>query len=359
MTAGTGGAVRRAAAVVAAVLTVTVTVAACGAAADPVGPAKVLRLGFFPNLTHATALVGLARGFYARRLGATALRTQTFNAGPGAVEALFSGDLDAAYLGPGPALNAWAQSHGQAIRIVAGATSGGASLVVRPGITSPQDLRGSQIATPQLGNTQDVALRAWLRDHRLRPSTAESAGDVSVEPTDNATTLVLFRSGRLDGAWVPEPWASRLVLEGGGHVLVNERSLWPAGKFVTTTLVVRTEFLTRHPQTVRALLVGQLDANAWIAAHPDQAPATANAELSRVGGARLSDPVLHRAFGQFTTTNDPLAATLRASAAHAVAAGLLKPVDPHGIYDLRLLRQVLTARHLPAPDDAGLGRDAP
>lgn len=375
MTAGTSGAARgfRVAQVagvarvvrVAVVATVAVVLAsvlaACGIGnADPggpAGPAKVLRLGFFPNLTHATALVGLARGFYTHRLGATELRTQIFNAGPGAVEALFSGGLDVAYLGPSPAINAWAQSDGQAIRIVAGATSGGASLVVRPGLSSPKDLRGKQIATPELGNTQDVALRAWLRAHHLRPSTASSPGDVSVEPTDNATILSLFRSGRLDGAWVPEPWASRLVLDGGGHVLVDERTLWPGGKFVTTTLVVRTEFLRRHAQTVRALLAGQVDTNAWIAEHPGQARSTANTELDRVGGRKLSERVLDRAFDRLSTTNDPLAATLRTSAEHAVDAGYLAPVDLRGIYDLRPLRRVLTARHLPVPDDAGLGKD--
>lgn len=339
--------------VVAVLVSVTV---ACGRAdTGPPGPATALRLGVFPNLTHATALVGLARGFYAHRLGTTRLRTQVFDAGPAAVEALFSEDLDAAYLGPSPAVNAWAQSHGQAIRIVAGATSGGASLVVRAGITRPSDLRGAHLGTPQLGNTQDVALRAWLTDHDLRPSSAASRGDVQVEPTDNATTLALFSSGRLDGAWVPEPWASRLVVQGGGHVLVDERSLWPDGQFVTANLVVRTDFLRRHRQTVRALLEGQVDANAWIAAHPSEVPDILDGELVHLGGRRLPGAVVDRALRQLTTTNDPLAATLRTSAEHAVAAGLLDPVDLHGIYDLGPLRAVLAARHLPTVSDAGLG----
>lgn len=335
----------------------TAALAACGGGGDDTaGPARTLRLGYFPNITHATPLVGVARGFYKQRLGNTTLATQRFNAGPSAIEALFAGDIDATYVGPNPAINAWAKSKGAAIRIIAGATSGGAALVVRPGIAAPADLRGKHIATPQLGNTQDVALRAWLRDHGLTASSATSKGDVDVEPTDNATTLQLFRSDRLDGAWVPEPWASRLVVDGGGTVLVDERSLWPGGKFVTTQLIVRTDFLNRHRETVRALLEGQVDTNAWIAEHPDEAKQTINSELSRLTSEPLSKPVLDRAFAQISVTNDPLAASLKTSAEHAVRAGLLEPVDLEGIYDLDLLNSVLTARHLPTVDAAGMGR---
>lgn len=331
--------------------------AACGGGDDePAGPAKELRLGYFPNVTHATAVVGVSQGYFSKRLGKTTLRTQTFNAGPAAMEALFAGDLDATYVGPNPAINAWVKSRGEALRIIAGATSGGASLVVREGITSPDDLRGKHIGSPQLGNTQDVALRAWLKDHGLTPSSASTDGDVSVEPTENATALQLFQSGRLDGAWVPEPWASRLVLEGKGHVLVDERSLWPGGKFVTTHLVVRTEFLNRHPESVRALLEGQVDTNEWIAAHPTEARSTVNSELKKLTGKELPAPVLDRAFDQLTITNDPVAASLKTSAEHAVEVGLLKPLDLKGIYDLGPLRKVLAERKLATVDDAGLGR---
>jgi NitT/TauT family transport system substrate-binding protein len=180
---------------------------------------------------------------------------------------------------------------------------------------------------------------------------------VSVEPTDNATTLQLFQQGKLDGAWAPEPWASRLVLDGGGTVLVDERTLWPGGRFVTTNLIVRTGFLDQHPQTVRALLQGQLDTNAWISTHQAAARATVNAELKRITGKALKDKVIDRAWSQIAVTNDPLAGSLKTSADHAVAAGLLEPVDLKGIYDLRLLRAVLAAAGGHGPvDDAGLGR---
>jgi len=341
-----------------ALLVTGLGLAACGGSGGdnaPAGPAAELRLGYFPNLTHATPLVGVAKGLFAKALGSTKLSVQTFNAGPAEMEALINGDLDAAYVGPSPAINAYAKSKGQALRIVAGASSGGASLVVRPNINSAADLRGKTIASPQLGNTQDVALRTWLRSQGLTPSSATEQGDVDVAPTDNATALQLFQDGRLDGAWVPEPYASRLVLDGGGKVLVDEKSLWPGGRFVTTHLVVRTDFLTKHPQTVRALLNGQLDTNDWIAKNTDAAKTVINDELKRLTQKALKPAVLDRAFGELEITNDPLAATLRESADHAITAGLLTKVDLKGIYDLRLLNEALSARKLPAVSDAGLG----
>ena len=336
----------------------TLGLAACGSSDDsggPAGPATELRLGYFPNLTHATALVGVAKGYFATALGNTKLSVQTFNAGPAEMEALTAGDLDAAYVGPNPAINTYVKTHGEVLRIVAGASSGGASLVVRPGINSAADLRGKRIASPQLANTQDVALRTWLRSNGLTPSSATEKGDVEVEPTENATSLQLFQAGRLDGAWVPEPYASRMVLDGGGTVLVNEKSLWPGGRFVTTHLVVRTAFLKQHPESVRALIEGQLNANDWIARNTDAAKQVINDELKRLTQKSLKPAVLDRAFGELTVTNDPLATTLQASADHAVAAGLLTKPDLKGIYDLGPLNQALSARKQPSVSDAGLG----
>jgi sulfonate transport system substrate-binding protein len=346
----------------AAALAVAGGLAACGdagstpaAGASP-GTAAKVRLGYFPNVTHATPVVGVAKGFYTKRLGSTALETQTFNAGPAEVEALFGGGLDAGYLGPNPAINAWAKSHGE-VRIIAGATSGGAALVVQPGIDSVADLKGKRLATPQLGNTQDVALRAWLKANGLTPSSQSEPGDVQVEPSDNATTLQLFQDKKIDGGWVPEPWASRLVLDGGGKVLLDEKTLWPGGRFVTTHLIVRTEFLDKFPQTVKALLEGQVDSVDWIAKNTVDAKSTVNTEIKRITGKALKDPVLDRAWSNIEITNDPVASSLKKSAADAVAAGLLKAVDLTGIYDLKLLSEVLAARGQAAVDDAGLGKD--
>jgi NitT/TauT family transport system substrate-binding protein len=299
-------------------------------------------------------VVGVGKDFFTKRLGSTKLETQTFNAGPAEIEAMLGGDLDAGYIGPSPAINAYVKTKGEGIRIIAGATSGGASLVVQPGINSAADLKGKRIATPQLGNTQDVALRAWLKARGLTPSAQGVTGDVQVEPTDNATTLQLFQDKKLDGAWVPEPWASRLVLDGKGKVLVDEKTLWPGGKFVTTNLIVRTEFLKKYPATVRALIEGQLDTDDWIAKNPDEAKATINAELKRITSKGLAAAVLDRAFANIEVTTDPLASSIKTEADNAVSAGLLDKPELKGIYDLTILRAALEARGGSTVDDAGL-----
>lgn len=316
----------------------------------------VLRLGYFANLTHATPLVAEERGTFEARVGG-GVETQVFNAGPAAIEALFAGSIDATYIGPNPAINAFSKSKGKALRIVAGATSGGAQLVVQPGIATPSDLRGTTLATPQLGNTQDVALRDWLQRTAGLKTDPQRGGDVTIAPTDNATTLQLFKDRKIDGAWLPEPWASRLVIEGGGSVLVDERDLWPDGQFVTTHLVVAATFLAEHPDVVKRLLEAHAETTAWINAHPDEAKEVVNDALERLTQKRLSEPVLDRAFDQLTITNDPVAPTLERSAKHAVGAGLLGDVVLHGIYDLRLLNQVLAATGAEPVTAAGLGDD--
>ncbi|RXZ37367.1 ABC transporter substrate-binding protein, partial [Agromyces binzhouensis] len=172
------------------------------------------------------------------------------------------------------------------------------------------DLRGATLATPQLGNTQDVALRTWLADHGLE-SSPTGAGDVDIVPTDNARTLQLFAAGALDGAWLPEPWASRLVLEAGASVLVDEAELWPDGEYPTTLLVVRTEYLEDHPDAVAALVAGHAASVDWIGTHPDEVPELVNARLRADAGAPLPDAVLDRALAHVDPTVDPFAATLR------------------------------------------------
>ena len=201
-----------------------------------------------------------------------------------------------------------------------------------------------------------MALRAWLKENGLTPSGQGTEGDVQVEPSENATTLQLFQDKKIDGAWVPEPWASRLVLDGGGKVLVDEKTLWPAGKFVTTHLIVRTDFLEKYPATVKALIEGQVDTDEWIAKNSDEAKRTANAEIKRITTKALAPEVLDRAWKNIEITTDPVAASLKKSADDAVAAGLLDEVDLKGIYDLTLLREVLAARGGGKVDDAGLAR---
>jgi NitT/TauT family transport system substrate-binding protein len=313
------------------------------------GEPVTLRLGFFPNVTHATALVGVEQGIFAEKLGPNVtLETQAFNAGPAAIEALFAGAIDATYLGPNPAINGYVKSRGDALRIVSGATSGGAFLMVRPGIASAADLKGRKLATPQLGNTQDVALRSWLDQQGLRADTS-GGGDVSILPQENAQTLDAFKTGAIDGAWVPEPWATRLIQEGGAKVLVDERDLWPDGEYVTTHLIVAKEFLDDHPDVVKRLLEGQVAANEVVNTQAEEAQRATNDQIEQLTGKRVKDEVITAAWANLSFTNDPVATSLRASADAAVSIGLLDldGVDLTGIYDLDLLNEVLGAAGQP------------
>jgi NitT/TauT family transport system substrate-binding protein len=324
-------------------------------AAEPV----TLRLGYFPNVTHAPAIIGVDGGAFAQALGnGVELETSNFNAGGEAIEALLSGAIDATFIGPNPAINGFAQSDGEALRIVAGTTSGGASLVVAEGIDSPDDLAGATLASPALGNTQDVALRSWLADNGHVTDTA-GGGDVHVVNVENADALTQFQSGELDGAWVPEPWATRLVLEGGGHVLVDERDLWPDGEFVTTHLIVATGYLEEHPDVVTGLLDGLVDAIDTIDADPAAAQTETNDGIEAITASRLADETIANAFEHLSFTVDPIASSLQGSAADAAALGLLDDVDLTGIYDLTLLNAVLAERGLEPVSDALTPAPAP
>jgi len=315
-------------------------VAACGGD-ETAGEATTLRLGCFPNVTHAPALVGIQEGMFAEALGPDVeLELSYFNAGPEAVESLFGEALDATFIGPNPAINAYAQSDGEAIRIIAGSTSGGAFLVVRPGIESVEDLAGTTLATPQLGNTQDVALRAWLIERGLSADTA-GGGDVSIVPQSNADTLRAFQAGDIDGAWVPEPWATRLIQEGGGAILIDERDLWPDGLYVTTHLIVRAEFLEQNPTLIKHLLEGYLEALRFVNENPAEAQTVTNDAIEAITGARLPDQVIAGAWENLTFTWDPIASSLQESADDAVEVDLLDPVDLSGIYALEILNRLL------------------
>jgi NitT/TauT family transport system substrate-binding protein len=323
--------------------------AAGGATTTPAPLTGTVRLGFFPNVTHAPALVGVAEGFFSGALGPDVqLDTFTFNAGTEAIEALFGGSLDITFIGPNPAINGFAKSDGKGLRIIAGSTSGGAFLVTRPEITSAEQLRGTTLATPSLGNTQDVALRAWLADNGLQTS-PDGGGDVTILPQSNAATLESFVNGDIDGAWVPEPWATRLVEEGGGKVLVDERTLWPQtdGEYVTTHVIVRTEFLEEQPQLVRAFLQGLIEAQQFIADDRATAESDVIAQIASITGQDPDPAVVTASFDNLTFTLDPIAASLQGSAEQAQEVGLLDEVDLTGIYDLSILNDLLRERGQP------------
>ncbi|MFJ9715595.1 aliphatic sulfonate ABC transporter substrate-binding protein [Streptomyces sp. NPDC101213] len=325
------------------------------AGAEKIDGLDSVKIGYFGNLTHGTALVGVNKGYFQKALGATEASYQVFNAGPSEIEALNSGSIDIGWIGPSPAINGYTRSAGKNLRIVGGSASGGVKLVVNPAeIKSVADVKGKRIATPQLGNTQDVALLNWISEQGWKVDAESGKGDVSVVRTDNKVTPDAYRSGSVDGAWVPEPTASKLVAE-GAKVLLDESDLWPDKKFVITNIIVSQKFLAEHPKAVAAVLKASVDVNKYINAHPDEAKAAANAQLKADSGKALPAKVLDPAWKSIRFTDDPLAATLNSEARHAVEAGLLEDPLLDGIYDLAPLNEVLRAAGEPPVDDAGLG----
>jgi NitT/TauT family transport system substrate-binding protein len=315
------------------------------AAAAPV----TLRLGFLTNITHASALVGIKEGFFTKDLGSgVTLKLEPFSTGTLEATALLAGQLDAAYLGPNPAIKAWQTSGGKLIKIISGAASGGAELVVKKSITSAAQLKGQKLATPSLGNTQDVALRYWLKQHHLTTSPT-GGGDVPITPiTPNSDAVLAFQSGQIAGGWEPAPYDTEMV-QLGGHVLVNEATLWPKGQFVTTNLAVTQAFLAAHPAAVNGLLSGQIEANNFINKDRAAAETAANAELTSILDKGLKPAILAAAFKQITFTDDPIASSLLTDAKHAVAVGLLTPISNlQAIYDLGPLNKLLQAAGEPA-----------
>jgi NitT/TauT family transport system substrate-binding protein len=315
-----------------------------------------LRLGYFANVTHAPALVGLEEGIFADALPGVEITTQVFNAGPAAIEALTAGAIDATYIGPNPSINTFIQSGGESARVIAGATTGGAALVVRDGIDDPSDLEGTTLATPQLGNTQDVALRTWLADEGFETTTT-GEGDVTITPTENAQTLQLFQDGQIDGAWLPEPWVSRLIIDAGAHVLVDEADLWEDGEFPTTVLLVRADFLDEHPDVVEDLLRGHVAAVEWLADNPDDAAGVINAAIEKETGKPLSDEVISRSLEHVVFSFDPHADTFETLVENGLAAGTQKEGSIDGLFDLTLLNAILSADGADTVSAAGLGED--
>src|SRR6516225_1424014 len=295
-----------------------------------------VRLGLLSNITHASALIALKNGYFTKALGsAGTVKATAFSSGTEETTAILAGQLDAAYVGPNPAINAWQKSGGKAIKIVSGAATGGASIVVKKGITSAAQLKGKSLATPSLGNTQDVALRYWLKQNGVTTTTT-GGGDAFIKPTKpNSAAVLQFKSGQIAGGSEPAPYDIQMVQD-GGTVLLSEPG-------VTTLLVVTQSFLSAHPAIVADLVKAQVQANAFIKSNPAQAQADANAELATYTGKPLSASLVAASFKEITFTNDPDAASLKTDADQAVSLGLLKPVDLTGIYDLGPLNQVLAA----------------
>jgi NitT/TauT family transport system substrate-binding protein len=302
-----------------------------------------IRVGFFPNLTHAQALVGLARGDFQQALAPLRVVPRPLNAGPLAMEALFAGELDLVYVGSGPAINAFVRSGGQALRVVGGVSSGGAAFVVRgdSGIASAADLAGRTLATPAIGNTQDISLRTFLRENGLAPR--EKGGKVRLVPMNNPEIISLMRRGDVQGAWVPEPWVTRLVHEAGGRLLIDERDLWPRGRFASAVLVASRSLLGERPDVVRRFLRAHVEVTRWIEANPEEARRQVNEELSRLLGQPLPAKILAEAFTRLEVTYDPVEDTLLRAAERAYQLGFLGShrIDMGELLELALLHDVL------------------
>ena len=326
-------------------------VVAVGVCVTPGFGQTVVRVGAFPNITHPQAMVGKNEGWFEKALGNNVkIEWKSFNAGPSAIEALFAGALDITYIGPNPAITGYVRSQGEALRVVAGATSGGAALVVRndSGIQKPEDFHGKRVASPQMGNTQDVALRAWLKAHGMK--SADKGGDVMVMPMANPDQLTLFQKKELDAAWAPEPWATRLIKEGNGRLFLDERDLWPKGQFVTAHIIVSTKFLREHPDVVKNFIRAHVELTDWINGHLPEAKKMLNAQIQKETGKALSPALLDEAFGRLQVTYDPLRSSLLNSAHSAFEAGFLGKTMPDlsSLYDLSLLNQVLAEKKLKA-----------
>lgn len=313
--------------------------------------AREVRLGHFPNLTHAQAVYARATGQFEQKLGVP-VKWSSFNAGPTAIEALFGDAIDAAFVGPNPAINGFIKSRGEKFVIVAGAASGGAGLIVRKdaGIQTEKDFNDKIIATPQLGNTQDVAAREWFtqRGYRFK----EKGGSLTLLPLSNPDQLLMFQKKEIHGAWTIEPWLARLEVEGGGELFLDEKTLWPGGRYVTTHLVVRRQFLASSPALVKKLLAAHVEVTQQINADKTAAADILNAELKKETGKPLPDEVIRRALERVEFTWDPIASSLRQSAESAHHVGFLR-ARPNlaGIYSLATLNSVLKEKNLPPVAD--------
>lgn len=304
-------------------------------------PITSVRIGYLSNITHAQALVGLANGTFQKELGGVNIEPTTFNAGPTIIEALFADEIDIAYIGPSPAINGFVQSQGEALKIISGSMSGGASFIVQPELAAAYKadgdtaLVGKTFSSPQQGNTQDVSLRVFLQDHGV-------LDQVSVSPMANADQLTLFKQKKIDGSWAPEPWASRLVQEGGGELLIDERTLWPDNSFATTVVIVRSDFLKEHPETVKKWLQGHVKVTTWIKEHPTEAQALANKQIEELTGSALSEDVLKSAWLRLDPSVSPDKTSIETFREHAENLDFIQSagLDFNSLYDFSILSSI-------------------
>ena len=309
---------------------------------------NLLRIGYFPILNHAQALIGLANGDFQRAIGPNVtIKPEVFDSGPPLIEALFANQIDLAYVGPNPTINGYIVSDGKALKVISGAASGGTVFVVRndSGIESPKDFANKRFATPQVGNTQDVAMRMYLLHNGYK--TKEQGGNVEVISAQISDIFTLMLKKQIDGAWVPEPWGAKLVKEAGGRIFLDERSLWPHGEYVTANIIARTDYLNQNLGTVEKFLTANVDVTNWINSHKEEAMTAFNKELNVLTGHIIQPNELNQAWSRIRFTYDPIKSSLTTSAQDALRIGFLRaPPNITGIYDLSLLNKVLQHKGL-------------
>lgn len=314
-------------------------------------PSNHLRIGYFPNLNHAQALIGLDTGVFQKALGNNVtIDSKMFSAGPSLIEALFANQIDVAFIGPNPTINGYIVSDGNGLKVISGAASGGAVFVVRndSGINSHKDLGNRVFASPQLGNTQDVALRKYIIESGFK--TKENGGNVTVVQASPSDILTLFLKKQIDGAWIPEPWGARLVKEAGGRILVDERSLWPNGKFVTANIIARSDYLKNNPDTIKKFLSANIDETIWLNKNKDMGIKLFNQALKNITGNTIRQDELSDAWSRLKFTYDPIKSSLLQSANSAYDLGFLakgkERPNLSGLYDLTILNNILKQRSL-------------
>ena len=337
--------------------------------------ADVLKIGYFPNLNHAQAIIGLNNEDFRqiiendKNLGNISLKGIVFTSGPSAIEALYAGQIDVAYVGPNPTINGYIVSGGDGLRVISGASSGGASFVVRndSGIETVNDLGGKKFASPQLGNTQDVALKKYLIDNGY--NTIENGGNVTVVAAKPADIINMFVNKEIDGAWVPEPLVAILKEQGDGFILVDERDLWPPeGKFVTANILARADYLEKNPEIVKKLLEAHVNETLWLnqklsntnnsetdEKNIQELTVAFNEGLKKITGKTYPENQIKDALSRIEFTYDPLSSSLNKIAEDANDLGYInlgsgREIDLSSIYDLGLLNEVLKSKGLsPVP----------
>jgi NitT/TauT family transport system substrate-binding protein len=300
-----------------------------------------LKLGYFANATHAQAVLGVDSGDFAKEISPTNLQTKIFNAGPSLIEALFANEVDIGYIGPGPTLSAFAKSHGQGVRVISGAAANGVVIVARKdsGINTLADLLGKKIATPQHGNTQDIAARHYLS------AVLGAKNTDNVLPVTNAEQSGMMQRGDIDAAWAPEPWGARLVAETGGKIIAEEKDLWPQKDFSLTVIITTPEFLQAHPDVIEKVLKVHRQWTAKLNSDPIGVLPQLDAALLKLTGKKLPPGVLAAALPRVKFTDEPLQDTFNTMGQWAYDLGFSQqPPKLDGLFDLTILRKLQAAQ---------------